>query len=78
MADVEYIGKGNPDGFNVGRSDDKIGFFGLTTPIAKPSLALTATAATTANTGTTVMTALSVDFHAIKAVLVNLGLVTSA
>jgi hypothetical protein len=75
MADVEFIGKGNPDGFNIGRSDDKLGFYGLTTPIAKPTLALTASATTTANTSTS---AIVVDLAAIKAVLVNLGLATSA
>jgi hypothetical protein len=75
MADVEFIGKGNPDGFNIGRSDDKIGFFGLTTPIAKPSLAITTTAVATAAASTS---AIYVDLLAIKAVLVNLGLVTSA
>ncbi len=77
MADVDYIGKGNPDGFNIGRSDDKIGFYGLTTPIVQASLALTATATTTANNGTISMGAIVTDLKAIKAVLVNLGLVTS-
>jgi hypothetical protein len=74
MADVEYIGKGNPDGFNIGRSDDKIGFYGLTTPIAKPTLTLAATALATADAASS---AIRVDLLAIKAVLVNLGLVTS-
>ena len=75
MADVEYIGKGNPDGFNIGRSNDKIGFYGLTTPIAKPSLTLTAASAVA--TGNFSSSATVVDLAAIKAVLVNLGLVTS-
>jgi hypothetical protein len=75
MADVEYIGKGNPDGFNIGRSDDKIGFYGLTTPIAKPSLAITTTSLSTANTSSS---AVYVDLLAIKAILVNFGIVTSA
>jgi hypothetical protein len=75
MADVEYIGKGNPDGFNIGRSDEKIGFYGLTTPIAKPSLAITCTAALT--TGNYSTSATVVDLLAIKAILVNFGLVTS-
>lgn len=34
---VDYLGTGNDDGTNFGRSDDKIGFYGLTTPIVKPS-----------------------------------------
>jgi hypothetical protein len=75
MADVEYIGKGNPDGFNIGRSNDKIGFYGLTTPIVKQTLTVTCTAMTTANTASS---AIVVDLAAIKAVLVNYGLVTSA
>lgn len=47
---VEYIEKNNDDGTNFGRSDSKIGFYGLTTPIVKPSFsnaALTTTAMTT-------------------------------
>lgn len=75
MADVEYIGKGNPDGFNIGRSDEKIGFYGLTTPVAKTTLAITCTSLATANWSTS---AALVDLLAIKAILVNLGLVTSA
>ena len=35
---VEYIGEDGPDGMVVGaRSTSKLGFFGLATPIAKPS-----------------------------------------
>jgi hypothetical protein len=32
---VDYIGSGQPDGANFGRSDDKIGFYGLTAPIVQ-------------------------------------------
>jgi hypothetical protein len=32
---VEYIDHGNDDGTNFGRSDGKIGFYGLTTPIVQ-------------------------------------------
>ena len=35
---VDVIGNGNEDGTNFGRSADKLGFFGLTTPIVKPAL----------------------------------------
>jgi len=36
---VEYLGDGAADGVNFGRSaTDKIGFYGLTTPIAKQTL----------------------------------------
>jgi hypothetical protein len=49
---VEYLGSGNDDGVNFGRSTtDKIGFYGLTTPIVQPSITAvaTATATTTLN-----------------------------
>lgn len=46
---VEYVGSGNDDGVNFGRSTtDKIGFYGLTTPIVQP--AITAVGTTTATT----------------------------
>ena len=33
---VEYVGTGNDDGVNLGRSTtDKIGFYGLATPIVR-------------------------------------------
>lgn len=36
---VEYLGSGNDDGVNFGRSTtDKIGFYGLATPIVQPSV----------------------------------------
>lgn len=62
---VDYIGNGNDDGTNFGRSGDKIGFYGLATPIVKATLTLT-TGDTTTNIAT--------DLAAVKAVLVNLGL----
>lgn len=49
---VEFLGSGNDDGVNLGRSTtDKIGFYGLTTPIVQPSITAvsTATATTTLN-----------------------------
>ena len=49
---VEFLGSGNDDGVNFGRSStDKIGFYGLTTPIVRPSITAvgTATATTTLN-----------------------------
>jgi hypothetical protein len=36
---VEYLDKDNSDGTNFGRSADKIGFYGLTTPIVKQTIA---------------------------------------
>jgi hypothetical protein len=36
---VEYLGTGNDDGVNLGRSTtDKVGFYGLATPIVQPSV----------------------------------------
>ena len=64
---VNLIGDGNDDGTNFGRSGDKIGFYGLGTPIVKASISLGA--------GTTT-TLLKADVTAIKAALVNLGLVS--
>ena len=49
---VEYVNSGNDDGSNFGLSTtDKIGFYGLTTPIVQPTGIITATDAATAITG---------------------------
>lgn len=41
---VEYLGTGNDDGVNLGRaSTDKIGFFGLATPVSMRAGAAQAT-----------------------------------
>lgn len=41
---VEYLGTGNDDGVDLGRSSsDKIGFYGLTTPISQRAGAAQAT-----------------------------------
>ncbi len=47
---VRDLGDGRPDGTRLGQSaTEKIGFFGLTTPIVRPSItAVTTTTATTA------------------------------
>lgn len=66
---VEYVDSGNDDGSNFGRSDGKIGFYGLATPIVKPTLDCVAT--TTATT-----TLLEAEVDRIQAVLAALGLVT--
>ena len=65
---VEYVGTGNDDGVVFGRSGDKIGFYGLATPIVKPTITITVTAAGP-------VTACATDINAIKAGLVALGLV---
>lgn len=45
---VEYLGTGQDDGVVLGRATtDKIGFFGLTTPIVQPSITAVATATAT-------------------------------
>jgi hypothetical protein len=64
---VDQLTKGNDDGTNFGQStSDKIGFYGLTTPIVQPTITLGA--------GTTT-TLLAADVAAIKAALVALNLV---
>ena len=68
---VEYLGSGNDDGVNFGRSaTDKIGFYGLTTPIVQPTL-------TASNTATATTTINERRIDSIETILVNLGLVTT-
>lgn len=69
---VEYVGTGNDDGLDVGRSStDKIGFYGLTTPIAKQTCTLAA--ALTAGTTTPANIAAAVD--ELHAALSALGII---
>jgi hypothetical protein len=44
---VEYLDDGNDDGTNFGRSGGKIGFYGLTAPISKQTIAITVSTTTT-------------------------------
>ena len=69
---VEYLGTGNDDGVNFGRSTDKIGFYGLTTPIVKPTCTFAATS------GTTVAASVAADLYRLRGTLENLGLLTTA
>lgn len=47
---------GNPDGLRIGQSSsDKLGFYGLTTPIARPTLTAAAVATTLAVSTTTAL-----------------------
>ena len=69
---VDYIGTGNDDGTNFGRSDEKIGFYGLTTPIVKPTCTFAATS------GTTVAASVAADLYTLRATLAALGLLTIA
>jgi hypothetical protein len=67
---VEVLGNGNDDGTNFGRSTDKIGFYGLTTPIVKPTITFAATS------GTTVAASVAADLDAAMTGLQALGLFT--
>ena len=69
---VEYVGKGNDDGTNFGATDAKIGFYGLTTPIVKPTATFAATS------GSTVAASVAADLDALRETLVALGLCASA
>ena len=68
---VEHLTKLNDDGTLFGQSaSDKIGFYGLTTPIVQPTM----TDVTTA-TATTTLNELKID--RVITVLRNLGLMTT-
>ena len=66
---VEHLTKLNDDGTLFGQSStDKIGFYGLATPIVQPTITLTTTATTTV---------LKVRAARVEAALVALGLVNT-
>jgi hypothetical protein len=68
---VEYLGTGNDDGVVLGRSStDKIGFYGLATPIVKPSV-------TWPNTGTATTTLNELKANRLMAALVALNLIVT-
>jgi len=69
---IQHLTDGNPEGSLVGQSStDKIGFYGLTTPIVRPDV--------TVNTTATATTALNEQrLVRLEAALVNLGLITTA
>ena len=51
MATIKELSDGGPDGTRLGQSStDKIGFYGLATPIARPATVADATDAATAIT----------------------------
>ncbi len=62
---VEQITNGNPDGSLMGRSDDKLGFFGATTVVKQTGAAVGTDAATTQTLAI-----------ALRLALVNLGMIT--
>jgi hypothetical protein len=69
---VKQLSDGGPDGVRLGQSTtDKIGFYGLTTPIAKQTCTLAA--ALTAGTTTAANVAAAVD--ELHAALAALGIV---
>jgi hypothetical protein len=69
---IQYVTNHNPDGSLIGQSaTDKIGFYGLTTPIVQPTI--TAVATVTATT-----TINEARIARIETALVNLGLITTA
>jgi len=85
MAQVRELSQYNPDGTRLGQSTaDKLGFFGLTTPIVQPSGASQGTVTKTTTT-TSTTTALTVDIDAVRVLanklrsdLVALGLIKGA
>lgn len=74
MANVKQLSDGGPDGTLLGQSStDKIGFYGLTTPVDQPSV----TWATVATTVTTAMPGLVSNVNKLMAALVSLGLIVT-
>ena len=78
MATVTQLHDGNPDGCNFGSaSTDKLGFYGLTTPIVQPTKATAVT--TTSATSTTNAYGYTTDAQAdaivtaINAIITNLS-----
>ena len=68
---VKHLSDQNPDGTLLGQaSTDLIGFYGLTTPIARPAL-------TAIGTATSTTTLLELNVKRLTATLVNLGLITT-
>lgn len=68
---VEYLGTGNDDGVLLGRSStDKIGFYGLATPIVRPSV-------TWPNTTTATTAINELKANRLKNALVALGLIVT-
>lgn len=80
---IEYLGTGNDDGFALGRSGDKISFYG-TTAAAQPSTiaSVTTTAATTATpygySTSTQADAIVSALNSVVAALKTLGIIAAA
>ena len=67
---AEQLTDGNTTGSIMGRSGDKLGFYGLATPITKPAITVTGTA-----TATTTLN--EQGYQRINAALRALGLVST-
>lgn len=68
---VQELTDGNDDGTRIGQSaTEKLGFYGLTTPIVRPSV-------TWPNTGTATTALNETKVNRIMAALVALGLITT-
>jgi hypothetical protein len=66
---AEVVGNGNPDGTVLGRSSsEKIGFYGVASPVAQQSLEQQSTTKTT--------TQLRAELSALQNALAALGLIT--
>ena len=71
MATIQQLSDGGPDGVLLGQSaTDKIGFYGLATPIAKPSV-------TWPNTATATTALNELKANRLMAALVALGLIVT-
>jgi hypothetical protein len=68
---IKQLSDGGPDGTKLGQSStDKLGFYALTTPIARPSV-------TWPNTTTGTTTTNKNKVNRLKTALVNLGLLVT-
>lgn len=68
---IEYLGTNGPDGTVLGKaSTEKLGFYGLATPIVQPSV-------TWPNTGTATTTLNETKCNRLMAALVALGLIVT-
>jgi hypothetical protein len=68
---IKQLSDGGPDGTKLGQSStDKLGFYALTTPIARPSV-------TWPNTTTGTTTTNKNKVNRLKTALVNLGLIVT-
>lgn len=68
---IKQLSDGNPDGVLLGKdTSDKLGFYGLTTPIAQPSI-------TAISTATATTTLLETRISRLEAALISLNLVNT-